>query len=310
MIYFIDFENVHLNGLKGIETLSAKDTVVILYSYSQKSLLIKFVSECTTDATIQFHCVSVGYKDALDMKLVLKAMLMYKAGNSSLAFISKDHIFTGIRDALREFNYLGRITLAVGTACDSLYRYYCFEYGTLRVYERVSDVYLSSDNEFIPAASETFRLVNTIEIQPDANIRVCGIHTADERKELWRRLEAVEEPKCGQELSGVIARDTKALAVTPIKPLYGLTDNIKRDNDWHSVVFDFCFNFLYAEREHFKIFDSRTQTTLLRTFKAIVPKDRCIEAMLKATPSHVGCKEQQLRDLYNVYVTKVRVDGK
>lgn len=305
MIYFIDFENVHLSGLAGIETLSSEDTVVILFPYALKSALIKFMSECTTDATIQFYCISVGYKDALDMKLILKAMLMYKTGNSKIAFISKDHIFTGIKDALREFNYLGKLTLAVGSACDKLFRYYCFDYGTLSIFEKVDAIYFNSGHEFVSPPMSTYRLVDQCEMHPEANLKVHGLHTVEERKELWRALEGLEEPKSGKELTGVVLRETKtseATTDTPAKPVYSLTDNIRRDAAWHEATVSFCFDFLYSIRTECKIYDTKVQTALLSALKRVKASDRSISTMLKMAPGFIGCKEQRLRDCYNAYM--------
>lgn len=303
MIYFIDFENVHLNGLVGIDKLSCEDTVVILFPIGLKQALIKFVTDCTTDATIQFHCISVGYKDALDVKLILKAMLLYKAGNSQMAFISKDHIFAGIKDALQEFNYLGKLTLAVGTACDALTKYYCFDYGVLRIYKKVESIYLNSQHNFIAAPVDTFTLVEEIELHPENNIKVKGIHTIEDRQELWKALDKVNAPEQTSESLGVILKETAPVVDAPV-PKYKipLNENVKRDDAWHELVTYFCFDFLYAIRNECKIYDSKVQVTLLNTLKRVSAKERSIDTMLKLAPGFVGCKGPVMRSCYDKFV--------
>lgn len=318
MIYFIDFENVHLNGLIGLESLNSKDTVVILFPYSLLSSVRKFLAECETDATIQLHCVSVGYKDALDVKLIVKAMLMYKAGNSKIAFISNDRIFAGIKDALKEFNYLGAITIAVGSACNNLFRYYCFKYGNLYVYERVENVFVEDGHDFSAELKPTFTLVETTELAPERNIKIHGIHTEEDKLAVLALLDAIEEPQCGKELLGIVNRESKPLAeskpanstvqttspVVTTKKVYGVKERVRSDKEWNDFTYDFCYNFLYSVRTSCKLYSNKMQAAILERIRKTPVSKRSADTLLKITPGFMGCKETLMRELYDAY-TKV-----
>lgn len=69
--YFIDYENVKMDGLNGINKLETSDKVCIFYSEHADTLtfdLHKRINE--SKATITFQKVEVGSKNALDFQLV------------------------------------------------------------------------------------------------------------------------------------------------------------------------------------------------------------------------------------------------
>ncbi|WP_106449714.1 PIN domain-containing protein [Trichococcus alkaliphilus] len=69
--YFVDYENVKMDGLNGINKLEPSDKVCIFYSEHADTLtfdLHKRINE--SKATITFQKVEVGSKNALDFQLV------------------------------------------------------------------------------------------------------------------------------------------------------------------------------------------------------------------------------------------------
>ncbi len=89
-IYYIDYENVSSQGLKGIETLTENDEVNLLYSKKADNVKIEMLTMLlASKARIHFLPVHVGTPNALDFQLVTLLFLNYK--NSDYCYIiSKD----------------------------------------------------------------------------------------------------------------------------------------------------------------------------------------------------------------------------
>jgi len=96
--YFVDYENVKMDGLNGINKLETSDAVCIFYSEHADTLtfgLHKRLNE--SKATITFQKVEVGSKNALDFQLV--TFLGYEiAGKKDDAYyiVSKDTGYTSV----------------------------------------------------------------------------------------------------------------------------------------------------------------------------------------------------------------------
>lgn len=68
--YFVDYENVHEEGLKGITELTEQDTVYIFYSKNAQTLTFDLHHKLNeSKATLSFEKVTVGTKHALDFQL-------------------------------------------------------------------------------------------------------------------------------------------------------------------------------------------------------------------------------------------------
>lgn len=93
--YFIDFENTTEQGLDGIETLSEKDEVHILYSKSAEKLRFRYCEKLVnTKAHIKMYEVDVGSPNALDFQLVtLLGFMVNKNTEENVEYfiVSKDH---------------------------------------------------------------------------------------------------------------------------------------------------------------------------------------------------------------------------
>ena len=94
-IYLIDFENVHSDGLKGIEQLVRKDECYIFYSEHAGVLTFNMHKKITESrAKIYYVEAQVGMKNALDFQLVsyLGYMLREKP-EETYCLISNDKAF-------------------------------------------------------------------------------------------------------------------------------------------------------------------------------------------------------------------------
>jgi len=89
-IYFIDYENVTSQGLKGIELLTEADEVNLLYSKKAETMKIDMLTQLMASrANIRFLPVHVGTPNALDFQLITLLFLRYTDGNNYY-IISKD----------------------------------------------------------------------------------------------------------------------------------------------------------------------------------------------------------------------------
>ncbi|MBQ4627378.1 MAG: hypothetical protein IJB45_09030 [Clostridia bacterium] len=91
-VYFIDYENVHVDGLKGVSGLNEEDMVCIFYSEKANTMtfgLHRRLTECK--AAIEYIKVSVGTPNSLDFQLT--SILGYKIAKEAdreFVIVSKD----------------------------------------------------------------------------------------------------------------------------------------------------------------------------------------------------------------------------
>ena len=89
-IYYIDYENVSSQGLKGVELLTENDEVVLLYSKKADNVKIDILTMMMESrAHIRFLPVHVGTPNALDFQLVTLLFLNYRKEDHCY-IISKD----------------------------------------------------------------------------------------------------------------------------------------------------------------------------------------------------------------------------
>lgn len=95
MIYLIDFENVHSDGLKGIEQLGKKDKCYIFYSEHAGVLTFNMHKRITeSKADIFYVEAQVGMKNALDFQLVsYLGYMIREAHEEDYCIISNDKAF-------------------------------------------------------------------------------------------------------------------------------------------------------------------------------------------------------------------------
>ena len=89
-IYYVDYENVNSQGLKGVEHLTENDEVNILYSKKADNVKIDILTALmASKASIRFIPVHVGTPNALDFQLITLLFLHYTKENRYY-IISKD----------------------------------------------------------------------------------------------------------------------------------------------------------------------------------------------------------------------------
>lgn len=88
--YYIDYENVHNEGLGGIEKLGAGSRVCLFYSCKADTLKIDVVRQLMgCAAEIRFEKIDNGVENALDFQLITALMCSYST-DESYYIISKD----------------------------------------------------------------------------------------------------------------------------------------------------------------------------------------------------------------------------
>lgn len=88
--FYIDYENVHNEGLKGVERLTPDDTMYLFYSDKADTLKIDVVQKLlATQGNIRFMRIENGVENALDFQLITALMCDYSADNNYY-IISRD----------------------------------------------------------------------------------------------------------------------------------------------------------------------------------------------------------------------------
>ncbi len=94
-IYFIDYENVHVDGLKGVSKLTEDDLVCIFYSEKANTITFGLHRRLVeSKATIEYIKVTVGTPNSLDFQLT--SILGYKIAkmeDEEFVIVSKDKGF-------------------------------------------------------------------------------------------------------------------------------------------------------------------------------------------------------------------------
>ena len=108
--YLIDFENVHSDGLTGIEKLSKNDSILIFYSKNANKVDIDIIKNLIkTKAEITFFEAKVGTKNALDLelafvlgKLIEEDRQKFNNTNTKYYIVSNDLGFNNIADFVKD----------------------------------------------------------------------------------------------------------------------------------------------------------------------------------------------------------------
>jgi hypothetical protein len=78
IVYYIDFENVHFNGLKGIEELEKEDSVLIYCRKPDIARIKQYLP--TTKAKVKCCLVEGVSKNALDFELISDLFMAKRSG--------------------------------------------------------------------------------------------------------------------------------------------------------------------------------------------------------------------------------------
>ncbi|MGN0034466.1 MAG: PIN domain-containing protein [Coriobacteriales bacterium] len=96
--YLIDFENVQGNGLRGLDSLGSQDKVFIFYSTNADKITFDLHRRLNeTEAQIEYVCVKVGHKNALDFQLATYlGYLVANHADEHYFLVTKDNGFEAI----------------------------------------------------------------------------------------------------------------------------------------------------------------------------------------------------------------------
>ena len=96
--YLIDYENVHIKGMNGVESLGEKDSVMIFYSERSNTLTFSLHERINASrAAVQLISVTAGSKNSLDFQLVTYlGWLIAKRGGESYVIVSRDQGFQSV----------------------------------------------------------------------------------------------------------------------------------------------------------------------------------------------------------------------
>lgn len=93
--YLVDYENVNVKGLAGVEKLSASDKIIIFYSEQCGTLTFDLHERLNkSEAALEFVKASTGSKNSLDFQLVTYlGWLVAQSPKDSFVIVSRDDGF-------------------------------------------------------------------------------------------------------------------------------------------------------------------------------------------------------------------------
>lgn len=107
--FFVDYENVNNNGLKGIESLKKNDKVFILYSENANTLKIDTVKKVReSKALIEFIDIQCLGTNALDFQLCVllgEQIGKFRGKKLELYIVSKDHGYDTVQNGVAMLLY-------------------------------------------------------------------------------------------------------------------------------------------------------------------------------------------------------------
>lgn len=144
-VFLIDFENMRSEGLRGIDTLTPEDTVVIFYSNNADSLTFAaHAMIMSSKANVIYYKIKRGGKNALDFQLIsCLGYMLAKEPDAEFYVISKD---TGYDFAIEFWgdNF-------VGLEKANIYRCYTIRYAVNKSISRRNGTVIEPEEEpFVP----------------------------------------------------------------------------------------------------------------------------------------------------------------
>ena len=113
MHFLVDFENVGLSGLVGIESLKRNDSLYIFHNAHRAQLPIKLTDEiCKTGC--HFFAIQLvrGGKNALDFYIAAKVGELCAKGRESICILSNDRGFAAVQDYI--YMYFRKTVILAG----------------------------------------------------------------------------------------------------------------------------------------------------------------------------------------------------
>jgi hypothetical protein len=114
-IFLVDFENVHIGGLKGIKHITQQDEIVLFYSAEHEES-IAFIQELRSD--IQYAKIAKNGQNALDFQLssylgyvIHKAVCEEELSRTRFVIISKDNGFDCVAQFWKSSPFIKRMKI-------------------------------------------------------------------------------------------------------------------------------------------------------------------------------------------------------
>lgn len=149
-VFLIDFENMRSEGLRGIDTLTSEDTVVIFYSNNADSLTFAaHAMIMSSKANVIYYKIKRGGKNALDFQLIsCLGYMLAKEPDAEFYVISKD---TGYDFAIEFWS-----DNFVGLDKANIYRCYTIRYAVNKSISRRNGTVIEPEEEpFVPETELT-----------------------------------------------------------------------------------------------------------------------------------------------------------
>lgn len=124
--YLVDYENVNSQGLEGISSLTNNDTVIIFYSENADTMTFGLHLKLNeTAAAVQYQCVDVGQKNALDFQLSSYLGFLIcdnlNRGDCKYYIVTNDHGFSCLSNYWKKINVnVDLICTLSGSSCNTV----------------------------------------------------------------------------------------------------------------------------------------------------------------------------------------------
>lgn len=105
-IFLIDYENVNMNGLKGIEKVKSSDEVVLFYSINSENIKLDIISTIIRrKISLKLFKLNKSDKNALDFQLAtyLGSLISIKGEFDNIVIISKDNGYQSSIDFCNDY---------------------------------------------------------------------------------------------------------------------------------------------------------------------------------------------------------------
>lgn len=124
VVYLIDYENVHCNGLVGVEELTRTDTVIVFCRADDVKRVEIFLFDKKIKCKVYCNIVSARTKNALDFEIVTYIGL-HRKKYSIFYVVSDDHGYdAAIEQFMREKVICFRRKSVINTKNETLFIYY------------------------------------------------------------------------------------------------------------------------------------------------------------------------------------------
>lgn len=239
MVYLIDFENMGYEIVNELGYLTEKDLVIIIHSEVHAERLKLMLETIETKAKVKLQEVTVGYKDALDFKMITYSMLLFRNKYKELVYVSKDKGYLSVKDTIIEFGANVTITLGFTSTLKYIETLYVICGGVCKKYEnRVGDFYtINEENKFENINKPIYKLLeNDNYIQRHKVKEKKSVHYVEDVSKEETYEDFIKRTGLVKEENKDVLNQISKVEITNIKPKLEVE---KQDIDWEK----FCSSF-------------------------------------------------------------------